>query len=121
MMVKSGLVLGALVEKRIPDKNIKLITQGDAVDYANVIEWGAWDIYVNLSGTARSVRQRPWHEVHPIEPGDSLMQNSPSAATGIPIKSLNLLALDYMALRRILMDCTFQQCRFLPRPCYTNA
>lgn len=64
-MVKSGLVLGALVEKRIPDKNIKLITQGDAVDYANVIEWGAWDIYVNLSGTApkalaRSSSHRTW-------------------------------------------------------------
>lgn len=35
---QSGLVLGALVEKRIPAKDIKVITQGDAVDYSYVIE-----------------------------------------------------------------------------------
>lgn len=113
---QSGLVLGALVEKPIPAKDIKVITQGDAGDYFYVVERGAFDIYVNPSGTVQPGADGLGNKVNHIEPGGSfgelaLMYNSPRAATVISTEPSTLWALDRVTFRRILMDSAFQRRR----------
>lgn len=113
---QSGLVLGALVEKPIPAKDIKVITQGDAGDYFYVVERGAFDIYVNPSGIVQPGAEGLGNKVNHIEPGGSfgelaLMYNSPRAATVISTEPSTLWALDRVTFRRILMDSAFQRRR----------
>lgn len=114
---QSGLVLGALVEKPIPAKDIKVITQGDAGDYFYVVERGAFDIYVNSSGAVQPGPEGMGSKVNTIGPGGSfgelaLMYNAPRAATVISTQpSSTLWALDRVTFRRILMDSAFQRRR----------
>ncbi len=113
---QSGLVLGALVEKPIPAKDIKVIIQGDAGDYFYVVESGAFDIYVNSSGIVQPGPEGMGNKVNTIGPGGSfgelaLMYNSPRAATVISTEPSTLWALDRVTFRRILMDSAFQRRR----------
>lgn len=114
---QSGLVLGALVEKPIPAKDIKVITQGDAGDYFYVVEKGTFDIYVNSTGTVQPGPEGLGSKVNIIGPGGSfgelaLMYNAPRAATVISTEPASTLwALDRVTFRRILMDSAFQRRR----------
>ena len=109
----SNLVLGALVEKPIPAKDIKVITQGDAGDYFYVVERGTFDIYVNPSGTVEPGPNGMGHKVNSIGPGGSfgelaLMYNAPRAATVVSTEANSTLwALDRVTFRRILMDSAY--------------
>ncbi|KAL8634684.1 MAG: hypothetical protein Q9228_007734, partial [Teloschistes exilis] len=113
----SSLVLGALVEKPIPAKDIKVITQGDAGDYFYVVEKGTFDIYINGTGTIEPGPQGMGNKVNSIGPGGSfgelaLMYNAPRAATVISTEpNSTLWALDRITFRRILMDSAFQRRR----------
>ncbi|KAL9597158.1 MAG: hypothetical protein Q9219_005324 [cf. Caloplaca sp. 3 TL-2023] len=113
----SSLVLGALVEKPIPAKDIKVITQGDAGDYFYVVEKGTFDIYINPTGTVEPGPQGMGNKVNSIGPGGSfgelaLMYNAPRAATVISTEpNSTLWALDRVTFRRILMDSAFQRRR----------
>lgn len=113
----SNLVLGALVEKPIPAKDIKVITQGDAGDYFYVVERGNFDIYVNQSGHVLPGPDGMGNKVNSIGPGGSfgelaLMYNAPRAATVVSTeKDSTLWALDRVTFRRILMDSAFQRRR----------
>ncbi|KAL8652022.1 MAG: hypothetical protein Q9210_002926 [Variospora velana] len=113
----SSLVLGALVEKPIPAKDIKVITQGDAGDYFYVVEKGTFDIYINPTGTIEPGPQGMGNKVNSIGPGGSfgelaLMYNAPRAATVISTEANSTLwALDRVTFRRILMDSAFQRRR----------
>ncbi|KAL8928613.1 MAG: hypothetical protein Q9208_001847 [Pyrenodesmia sp. 3 TL-2023] len=113
----SSLVLGALVEKPIPAKDIKVITQGDAGDYFYVVEKGTFDIYINPTGTIEPGPQGMGNKVNSIGPGGSfgelaLMYNAPRAATVISTEpNSTLWALDRVTFRRILMDDAFQRRR----------
>ena len=113
----SSLVLGALVEKPIPAKDIKVITQGDAGDYFYVVERGTFDIYVNPSGHVLPGPDGMGKKVNSIGPGGSfgelaLMYNAPRAATVVSTeKESTLWALDRVTFRRILMDSAFQRRR----------
>ena len=114
---QSSLVLGALVEKPIPAKDIKVITQGDAGDYFYVVEKGTFDIYVNSTGKVQPGPEGMGTKVNTIGPGGSfgelaLMYNAPRAATVISTESSSTLwALDRVTFRRILMDSAFQRRR----------
>ena len=113
----SDLVLGALVEKPIPAKDIKVISQGDAGDYFYVVERGTFDIYVNQSGHVLPGPDGMGKKVNSIGPGGSfgelaLMYNAPRAATVVSTeKESTLWALDRVTFRRILMDSAFQRRR----------
>ncbi|KAL8937396.1 MAG: hypothetical protein Q9211_003708 [Gyalolechia sp. 1 TL-2023] len=113
----SSLVLGALVEKPIPAKDIKVITQGDAGDYFYVVEKGTFDIFINPTGTIEPGPQGMGNKVNSIGPGGSfgelaLMYNAPRAATVVSTEpSSTLWALDRVTFRRILMDSAFQRRR----------
>lgn len=110
-------VLGALVEKPIPTKDIKVITQGDVGDYFYVVEKGDFNIYVHPSGAFQPGPDGIGHKVATIGPGGSfgelaLMYNAPRAATVISTEASSCLwALDRVTFRRILMDSTFQKRR----------
>lgn len=112
-----GLVLGALVEKPIPAKDIKVISQGDAGDYFYIVERGTFDIYVNSSGSVQPGPDGMGVKVNTIGPGGSfgelaLMYNAPRAATVISTEGHSTLwALDRVTFRRILMDSAFQRRR----------
>ncbi|KAI9824926.1 MAG: hypothetical protein M1832_001531 [Thelocarpon impressellum] len=114
---QTSQVLGALVEKPIPAKDIKVITQGDVGDYFYVVEKGDFDIYVNPSGELQSGSDGMGNKVAVIGTGGSfgelaLMYNAPRAATVISTEPSSCLwALDRMTFRRILMDSTFQRRR----------
>ncbi|KAL8862625.1 MAG: hypothetical protein Q9178_001123 [Gyalolechia marmorata] len=113
----SDVVLGALVEKPIPAKDIKVISQGDAGDYFYVVEKGTFDIYINPSGSIEPGPQGMGNKVNSIGPGGSfgelaLMYNAPRAATVISTEpNSTLWALDRVTFRRILMDSAFQRRR----------
>ncbi|KAL9045813.1 MAG: hypothetical protein Q9214_001209 [Letrouitia sp. 1 TL-2023] len=113
----SALVLGALVEKPIPAKDIKVITQGDAGDFFYIVEKGTFDIYVNPKGTIEPGPQGMGAKVNSIGPGGSfgelaLMYNAPRAATVISTEpNSTLWGLDRVTFRRILMDNAFQRRR----------
>ncbi|KAI9778460.1 MAG: hypothetical protein M1839_008106 [Geoglossum umbratile] len=112
---QTSQVLGALVEKPIPTKDIKIITQGDVGDYFYVVEKGAFDIYVNPKGSYQSGPNGMGNKVTTIGPGGSfgelaLMYNAPRAATVISTEPGSCLwALDRVTFRRILMENTFQR------------
>lgn len=110
-------VLNALVEKPIPAKDIKVITQGDAGDFFYIVEDGHFDIYINPTGSAQSGPDGLGTKVTTIGPGGSfgelaLMYNAPRAATVVSADSKSTLwALDRITFRRILMDSAFQRRR----------
>lgn len=114
---QSGQILGALVEKPIPAKEIKVITQGDAGDYFYVVEKGSFDVYVNKTGSLQPGPDGMGQKVGTIEAGGSfgelaLMYNAPRAATVISAESqCTLWALDRLTFRRILMESTFARRR----------
>ncbi|KAL1962494.1 hypothetical protein VTN77DRAFT_9615 [Rasamsonia byssochlamydoides] len=110
-------VLDALVEKPIPAKDIKVITQGDAGDYFYIVEDGHFDVYINPSGSVQSGPDGLGNHVGTIGPGGSfgelaLMYNAPRAATVVSADPKSTLwALDRVTFRRILMDSAFQRRR----------
>ncbi|TVY86563.1 cAMP-dependent protein kinase regulatory subunit [Lachnellula willkommii] len=114
---QSGQVLGALVEKAIPAKGIKVITQGDEGDFFYVVEKGSFEVYVNPSGSLQPGPEGLGTRVATIEEGGSfgelaLMYNAPRAATVMSAEAGSTLwALDRITFRRILMDSTFQRRR----------
>ncbi|KAF2832366.1 camp-dependent protein kinase-like protein regulatory subunit [Ophiobolus disseminans] len=113
---QSAMVLGALHEKPIPSKGIKVIQQGDVGDYFYVVEKGAFDIYVNPSGKLEAGVDGLGNKVGSVGPGGSfgelaLMYNAPRAATVMSSEPSTLWALDRVTFRRILMDSAFQRRR----------
>lgn len=114
---QSAQILGALVEKPIPAKGIKVITQGDAGDYFYVVEKGSFDVYVNSAGSLQPGPEGMGQKVGAIEAGGSfgelaLMYNAPRAATVISAEpNCTLWALDRITFRRILMESTFARRR----------
>lgn len=113
---QTAQVLGALQEKPIPTKGIKVIQQGDVGDYFYVVEKGNFDIYVNQSGKLEAGPDGQGSKVGSVGPGGSfgelaLMYNAPRAATVVSAEQSNLWALDRVTFRRILMDSAFQRRR----------
>jgi cAMP-dependent protein kinase regulator len=113
---QSSQVLGALHEKPIPSKGIKVIQQGDVGDYFYVVEQGSFDIYVNPSGKLEAGADGLGNKVGTVGPGGSfgelaLMYNAPRAATVMSSEPSTLWALDRVTFRRILMDSAFQRRR----------
>jgi cAMP-dependent protein kinase regulator len=113
---QSSMVLGALHEKPIPTKGIKIISQGDVGDYFYVVEKGSFDIYVNQSGQLETGVDGMGNNVGTVGPGGSfgelaLMYNAPRAATVVSTEPSTLWALDRITFRRILMDSAFQRRR----------
>lgn len=110
-------VLDALVEKPIPAKDIKVISQGDAGDYFYIVENGHFDIYIHSSGAVQPGPDGLGNKVASTGPGGSfgelaLMYNAPRAATVISTEAKSTLwALDRITFRRILMDSAFQRRR----------
>lgn len=110
-------VLFALVEKPIPGKDMRVITQGDVGDYFYVVEKGTFDIYVNTMGRVMPGPDGMGKKVNSIGPGGSfgelaLMYNAPRAATVLSTSPQNILwALDRVTFRRILMENTFKRRR----------
>jgi cAMP-dependent protein kinase regulator len=110
-------VLDALVEKPIPAKDIKVITQGDAGDYFYIVEDGNFDVYISPSGSVQPGPDGLGNKVGSIGPGGSfgelaLMYNAPRAATIVSTDPKSTLwALDRITFRRILMDSAFQRRR----------
>ncbi|OJD18516.1 cAMP-dependent protein kinase regulatory subunit [Emergomyces pasteurianus Ep9510] len=110
-------VLNALVEKPIPAKDIKVITQGDAGDFFYIVEKGEFDIYINPAGSVQPGASGLGTKVDTIGPGGSfgelaLMYNAPRAATVVSTEPKSTLwALDRVTFRRILMDAAFQRRR----------
>ncbi|KAJ8612498.1 hypothetical protein MRB53_037427 [Persea americana] len=102
-------VLGALMEKPIPAKGIKVITQGDVGDYFYIVEKGDFDVYVNPAGQPDSSAESLGKKVAVIGAGGSfgelaLMYNAPRAATIISTGQSLLWSLDRVTFRRIIMD-----------------
>ncbi|CAK7242958.1 MAG: hypothetical protein STHCBS139747_004462 [Sporothrix thermara] len=114
---QSAQILGALMEKPIPTKGIKVITQGDSGDFFYVVEKGSFDVYVNSSGTLQAGPEGLGPKVDTIAAGGSfgelaLMYNAPRAATVMSAEaSCTLWALDRLTFRRILMESTFARRR----------
>lgn len=114
---QSSQVLSALMEKPIPGKGTRVITQGDVGDFFYVVEKGSFDIYVNAVGCMLPGPDGMGRRVNEIGPGGSfgelaLMYNAPRAATIISTTSHNVLwALDRVTFRRILMENTFKRRR----------
>ncbi|PNP41595.1 cAMP-dependent protein kinase regulatory subunit [Trichoderma gamsii] len=114
---QSSQILGALVEKPIPARGIKVISQGDAGDYFYVVERGSFDVYVNDCGFIEPGPDGLGNKVGTIQAGGSfgelaLMYNAPRAATIISAEgSCTLWALDRVTFRRILMESTFARRR----------
>lgn len=109
-------VLDALVEKPVPAKGIKVITQGDAGDFFYIVERGSFDVCIHPSGSAQPGPDGLGNKVNEIGTGGSfgelaLMYNSPRAATVISKERSTLWALDRITFRRILMDSAFQRRR----------
>ncbi|EQL04139.1 hypothetical protein G6O67_004692 [Ophiocordyceps sinensis] len=118
---QSGQILGAMVEKPIPAKGIKVINQGDAGDFFYVVEKGCFDVHVNPSGSIQPGPDGLGNKVGTIEAGGSfgelaLMYNAPRAATVISVEPrCTLWALDRVTFRRILMESTFARRRMYER------
>ncbi|MCJ1296694.1 hypothetical protein MMC34_008260 [Xylographa carneopallida] len=114
---QTSQILGALVEKPIPAKGIKVISQGDAGDYFYVVEKGCFDIYINEVGSVQPGPDGTGRKVTTIGPGGSfgelaLMYNAPRAATVMSTEAGSLLwYLDRITFRRILMDSAFARRR----------
>ena len=114
---QSTQVLGALVEKPISAKDIRVISQGDAGDYFYVVEKGNFDIHINDAGSVQPGPKGMGRKVTTIGPGGSfgelaLMYNAPRAATVVSTEPHSMLwAMDRVTFRRILMDSAFQRRR----------
>ncbi|KAK7419886.1 protein kinase A regulatory subunit [Neonectria punicea] len=114
---QSAQILGALVEKPIPAKGIKVISQGDAGDYFYVVEKGSFDVHVNPTGSLQAGIDGMGDKVGNIQAGGSfgelaLMYNAPRAATVVSAESgCTVWALDRVTFRRILMESTFARRR----------
>jgi cAMP-dependent protein kinase regulator len=113
---QASLVLGALQEKPIPAKGIKIIQQGDTGDFFYIVERGSFDIFVNKTGRLESGPDGIGEKVAACGPGNSfgelaLMYNAPRAATVVSTEPSMLWALDRITFRRILMDSAFQRRR----------
>ncbi|MCJ1410127.1 hypothetical protein MMC19_004212 [Ptychographa xylographoides] len=114
---QTSQVLGALVEKPIPAKGIKVISQGDAGDYFYIVEKGSFDIYIHAAGSVQPGPDGVGKKVNTIGPGGSfgelaLMYNAPRAATVMSTEPGSLLwYLDRVTFRRILMDSAFARRR----------
>ncbi|TRX90257.1 hypothetical protein FHL15_008802 [Xylaria flabelliformis] len=114
---QTAQILGALQEKPIPAKDIKVVTQGDAGDYFYVVEKGSFDVYVNESGALQPGPGGLGAKVGSVQAGGSfgelaLMYNAPRAATVVSAESAcTLWALDRVTFRRILMESTFARRR----------
>ncbi|KJF61583.1 cAMP-dependent protein kinase regulatory subunit [Coccidioides immitis RS] len=109
-------VLNALVEKPVPAKDIKVITQGDAGDYFYIVEQGHFDVFIHPSGSAQPGHNGMGSKVNEIGPGGSfgelaLMYNAPRAATVVSTEPSTVWALDRVTFRRILMDSAFKRRR----------
>ena len=113
---QSAQVLGALQERKIPAKDMRVIEQGDAGDYFYVVESGNFDIYVSKTGKMEPGPEGMGSRVAESGPGTSfgelaLMYNAPRAATIISTEPGVLWQLDRITFRRILMDSAFQRRR----------
>ncbi|KAI0885424.1 camp-dependent protein kinase regulatory subunit [Annulohypoxylon maeteangense] len=114
---QNAQILGALQEKPIPAKDIKVIIQGDAGDYFYIVEKGSFDVYVNPAGALQPGADGMGSKVSNIQAGGSfgelaLMYNAPRAATVISSDAgCTLWALDRVTFRRILMESTFARRR----------
>lgn len=134
---QTAQILGALQEKPIPAKDIKVsngtranifsvtdglgaiqvVTQGDAGDYFYVVEKGSFDVHVNDSGFLQPGPDGMGKKVGSVQPGGSfgelaLMYNAPRAATVVSTEATcTLWALDRVTFRRILMESTFARRR----------
>nr|QHW16306.1 cAMP-dependent protein kinase regulatory subunit BCY1 [Aureobasidium melanogenum] len=109
-------VLGALQERKIPSKDIKVIAQGDVGDYFYVVESGSFDIYVSDTGKIEPGVNGMGNKVASCGPGTSfgelaLMYNAPRAATVNSTEPSVIWQLDRITFRRILMDSAFQRRR----------
>lgn len=109
-------VLGALQERKVPNKGIRVIGQGDAGDYFYVVESGNFDIFVSQSGHVEPGPDGIGSKVATNGPGTSfgelaLMYNAPRAATVVSSEPGILWQLDRVTFRRILMDSAFQRRR----------
>jgi cAMP-dependent protein kinase regulator len=106
---QTSQVLGALVEKTIPTRGIKVISQGDVGDYFYVVEKGVFEVYVSSSGKLEGGADGMGSKVNTMKEGSSfgelaLMYNAPRAATVVSTEPSTLWALDRVTFRRILMD-----------------
>ncbi|KFY35013.1 hypothetical protein V495_08075, partial [Pseudogymnoascus sp. VKM F-4514 (FW-929)] len=114
---QSRQIIGALVEKPIPAKNIKVISQGDQGDYFYIVESGSFDIYIHPSGSLQPGPDGLGTKVATITVGGTfgelaLMYGAPRNATVISATNDCVLwALDRVTFRRILMDYTFSRRR----------
>ncbi|OBT88060.1 hypothetical protein VE02_03671 [Pseudogymnoascus sp. 03VT05] len=114
---QSRMIIGALVEKPIPAKNIKVISQGDQGDYFYIVESGSFDIYIHPSGSVQPGPSGLGTKVATITVGGTfgelaLMYGAPRNATVISAANDCVLwALDRVTFRRILMDYTFTRRR----------
>ncbi|KAF7531288.1 hypothetical protein G7Z17_g13736 [Cylindrodendrum hubeiense] len=114
---QSAQILGALVEKPIPAKGIKVISQGDAGDYFYVVEKGSFDVHVSPTGFLEPGIDGMGAKVGNIQAGGSfgelaLMYNAPRAATVVSAEAgCTVWALDRVTFRRILMESTFARRR----------
>jgi cAMP-dependent protein kinase regulator len=113
---QSAQVLGALQERKIPAKDMRVIEQGDTGDYFYVVEQGTFDIYVSKTGKVESGPDGLGNKVATNGPGTSfgelaLMYNAPRAATVISTEPGIVWQLDRVTFRRILMDSAFQRRR----------
>jgi cAMP-dependent protein kinase regulator len=113
---QAAQVLGALQEKLIPAKGIKVIIQGDVGDYFYVVERGTFDVFMHKSGKLEAGPDGLGDVVGNVGPGGSfgelaLMYNAPRAATVVSKEPAVLWQLDRVTFRRILMDSAFQRRR----------
>lgn len=113
---QSAQVLGALQERKVPAKDVRVIVQGDAGDYFYVVESGHFDIYVSKTGKVEHGADGMGNKVASSGPGTSfgelaLMYNAPRAATVVSTEPSILWQLDRVTFRRILMDSAFQRRR----------
>jgi cAMP-dependent protein kinase regulator len=131
-------VLGALVEKPIPAKDIRVstrlprpylivcgkcsrllqvIVQGDVGDYFYIVEKGTFECYVNPSGSVQPGEGGLGNLVADIKAGGSfgelaLMYNAPRAATVVSASpGCTLWALDRVTFRKILLESSFAKRR----------
>ena len=113
---QSAQVLGALQERKIPAKDMRVIVQGDAGDYFYIVEEGNFDIFVSTTGKLEPGPDGQGTKVASNGPGTSfgelaLMYNAPRAATVVSTEPSTLWQLDRVTFRRILMDSAFQRRR----------
>lgn len=113
---QASQVLSALQEKRVPAKDVRVITQGESGDYFYVVESGSFDIYISDAGKAEAGSHGLGTKVASSGPGSSfgelaLMYNAPRAATVVSSEPSVLWQLDRLTFRKILMDSAFQRRR----------